>query len=822
MTWRMWLVGTLFFLSGGTALIYQILWMRQLSLFFGSDVYAAAITLSVFMSGLSFGAYLSGRISDRTDRPLLFYGVLEIGVAICAIAFPLIISSFEDVSRSIYQGDFATHPLKYHFFRLVISVGALLLPTVLMGATLPLLIRRFAHKKGELGKRVAFFYAANTLGAFTGTLLAGFVLLQTLGIQTTNYVNLIVNLAIGAVAILLGLIRFNNGNVEKLVVISDSYGSEKHRIDVGENDKIIVVVAIAISGLAALSLEVVWTRILVQSFSGTVHSFAVMLACFLFGIFFGSRKAAETADDLQNPAMRLYILELWLAGTVAVLIPVTYLVPSVFAELTWSLTGLTGGSFAAGSILAQFVIAGMLIFIPTALLGATFPIAVKAYTGSIQHRAHGTGIIYAANTAGAVLGALLGGFILLPTFGGRASLAAVAMLFLVAATVLRRSAQKHSGGLAGVHKLVPVILLIGGTSSLALIPQQIVVNYNMQKSTTPEVIYHGDGVAHTVDLVRSGQGHTIMMINGNIEADTTYVQRRHFMLKGHLPLLLHGQAKDVAIVGLGLGITARTIMNNPSVERVQLIELSPEMVQAHRLNPEVSGHVLENPKLDLRIDDGRNFMHMSGQQFDMITADPIHPRITGVGYLYTQQYYQMIKKRLRPGGVALQWVPLYRISKHSFDVALRTFLNVFPKASFWYVRGHGLFVSGKDDLAADYHQLVEQFSQTPIGKDLESIDINSPEELLSHLLMDAEHIRAYLAAGDGEIVNTDDNAFLEYHTPFEFLEGPKPIVSGLVSYAGWDMDSLFRNMPADTRDRVRELFKQRINRLIPELEERIE
>jgi len=260
------------------------LWMRQLSLFFGSDAYAAAITLSVFMGGLSFGGYLSGRISDQTNKPLLLYGLLEIGIAICAIAFPLIISSFEDASRSIYQGAFATHPLKYHFFRLAVSVGALLLPTVLMGATLPLLIRRFAHKEGELGQRVAFFYAVNTLGAFTGTLLAGFVLLQALGIQTTNYVNLIVNLAIGVVAILLGLMGSSNENEKKPVVISVSYGSEKHRIDVGENNKRIVVVAIAISGLAALALEVVWTRILVQSFSGAVHSFAVMLACFLFGI----------------------------------------------------------------------------------------------------------------------------------------------------------------------------------------------------------------------------------------------------------------------------------------------------------------------------------------------------------------------------------------------------------------------------------------------------------------------------------------------------------------------------------------------------------
>lgn len=823
MQWGVWSVGILFFLSGGTALVYQVVWMRQLSLFFGSDAYAAAITLSVFMGGLSLGGYLVGRIGDRIKRPLLIYGLLEIGIALCALAFPLIIFGFDDVYRSIYQESYTTQPLKYQGFRIAVAIQVLLVPTALMGATLPLLIRQFAPKEGELGQWVSFFYATNTLGAFVGTLLAGFFLLQAFGVHDTNLANLFVTLAIGVVAVVLAGLGLGVDQEKRDAVMPDLTNNPANEKSFGGMDKKTVAVAIAISGLAALALEVVWTRVLVQSFSGTVHSFAVMLACFLFGIFYGSRKVAGTVDECPNPAALLYVLEMWLVGTVALLVPMIYIVPSFFGTLVWGLIDLTGGSFETGSIVAQFIIASLFIFGPATLLGATFPVAVKAYTGNIRQRAHGTGVVYAANTGGAMLGALFGGFVLLPILGTRAGLVAVAMLFLVAAMTLRRSAMngKKDGRPAGFHTMIPLILLVGGTSSLALIPEQTVVNYNMQKSTTPRVIYHGDGVAHTVDIVRSDQGNIIMMVNGNIEADTTFVQRRHFVLKGHLPLLLHGQAREVAVVGLGLGITTRAILNNPTVDRVRLIELSPEIVEAHRLNPEIAGNVLEDPKLDLLIDDGRNFMNMTGEKFDMITADPIHPRITGVGYLYTQQYYEMIKRRLKDGGVVLQWMPMYRISKRSFDVALRTFAKVFSNASFWYVRGHGLFVGGTDALSIDYRRLTEQFSQTQVRKDLDSIQINTPEELFSHLLMDAEHVRTYLATTGDDTVNTDDNAFLEYNTPFEFLESPKAIVSGLIPHAGWNVDAILSGAPQSVRDHVRNLFTARLNRLLTELEEKI-
>ncbi len=808
-------IGTIFLLSGATSLVYQVAWMRLLSLFFGSDVYAAAITLSAFMGGLSLGSWLAGRFGDRVRRPLVLYGFLEFGIAAFAFVFPHLLAGFEDSYQSIYRSRFEAFPWMYNGFRLFVAALTMLLPTALMGATLPLMIRQFAGLAPELGKWVGFFYSVNTVGAFIGTLVAGFVLIPALGVSSTVLLAVLVNLTIGVGAIVMA---FGLGVVDT----SARERGLSRPIPIG-GERRAVVLAMAISGMAALALEVVWMRILVQSFSATVYGFSIMLACFLFGIFYGSHKAAAIIDKHADPLRLLVTLELWLGGTVILLGIFTYLVPSLFGILVWGLTGVTGGAFGVSSIVAQFVVASLLIFGPTLMLGATFPVAVKIYTHDIDVRAQGTGNIYAANTAGAVLGALVGGFLLLPMIGARNSLIVIGAGFVLAAGILASSRRPQPVRILSQPKLVSALVVaLVSTVAILLLPRQTVVNFNLQSSTSPDVLYHGEGVAHTVDLVRTVDGNTVMMINGNIEADTTMVQRRHFILKGHLPLLLHPNPADVAVVGLGLGITLAATERHPTVRNIRLVELSPQMVKAHSYITDVTGNVLRSPKINLRIDDGRNFMAMTEERFDMITADPVHPRITGVGYLYTREYYQDIRKRLRPGGVVTQWMPMYRISKESFDVAFRTFVSVFPNASFWYVRGHGLFVATMDDFAIDYENLAARFRRVEVRADLASIGIDSPEQLLGHLLMDANHIRGYLAQQDSDQLNTDDNAYLEYRTPFEFIERTESIVAELIPFSGWNVRGLLRNAPAGVAEAVQAQFDRRLAEILPELRKPIE
>ena len=412
-----------------------------------------------------------------------------------------------------------------------------------------------------------------------------------------------------------------------------------------------------------------------------------MLSCFLFGIYFGSKKIADVIDRRADP-MRLFgFLELSIGLMVALLGILTHFVPRFFSNLLWLLTAISKGHFGFACTAAEFAVSGFLIAIPTILMGATFPVAVKICTPRIGSIGRGTARVYAANTAGAIVGALLGGLILLPLFGNRVSLLVIGGIFTVTGLyLLYRAANRGWATLKDPQVVTIVGLFATFVIVTLLLPRQIVTNFYYAGNEKAKVIYHGEGIAHTIDIIRTDKNVTIMQVNGTLEADTTYSQRRHFILKAHLPLLLHPHPREVAVVGLGLGITLSAINRHPGLDQIQLIELSPEMVKAQSHLEDVSGGVLHSPKVKLRIDDGRNFMAMSNQQFDMITADPIHPRVSGVGYLYTKEYYEALKHRLRPDGVVCQWMPMYRISKKSFDVAFRTFVSVFPNASFWYVR----------------------------------------------------------------------------------------------------------------------------------------
>jgi spermidine synthase len=806
------LVGGLFFFSGFAALVYQVVWMRHLSLFFGSDVYAVAITLSVFMGGLSLGSWLAEKFVDRLERPLVLYGGIEIGIGAYAFIFQWLLHAFAPMLLGIYRSSFESAPLAYQATRVGVAVAVLLLPTTLMGATLPLIVSGFVRRDSELGRFGGWFYALNTLGALAGTLAGAFLLIPWQGIARTTLIAVSINFAVGVSVAAIGVrVRLPKSDAEQ----TTEPGSMAWR-----HDPTVVrwaLLGIAVSGMAALGLEVVWTRLLTLLFSATVYSFALMLASFLFGIYYGSRRASRTIDAHPNPVRCFADLELGLGVSVALLAVLTYIAPAVFTILIWGLTRVAGNNFAFGSIAAQLFVGGLLIVVPTILLGATFPAAVRICTPGAERAGSGAARVYAANTGGAIAGSLLAGFVLIPAFGSRNSLVMLAALFLVNGLLLLRCAGQRCFWRDPRALLCVGVTVVAAAGGLAL-PHQTVANYGLQKSAHPTLLYHGEGVAHSVDVVRAPNQNVIMMVDGNTEADTSFIQRRHFILKGHLPLLLHPAPRDVAVVGLGLGVTLAATERNPEVAHIQVIELTPEMVLAQQHLEQITGGVLHSPKINVRIDDGRNFLAMTDRQFDMITADPIHPRISGVGYLYTEEYYRAIRQRLKSGGVVCQWMPMYNISRESFNVAFRTFARVFDNASFWYVRGHGLFVATSEPFEIDYGRLKERTAAPAVAEDLDSIEIKGPAGLLSHLLMGPAQIKRYLAASGEDKLNTDDNARLEYDTPFEFLHPTTEIVAALKPYAGFDPELLV-GISDDERAEVNRAWQARQSHLLEELGE---
>jgi spermidine synthase len=813
-------MGAVFFLSGFSSLIYEVVWMRRLALFFGSDVYSAALTLSAFMGGLSLGGLIAARYADRLRRTLFWYGLLEICIGLYALFFPGFLNLFSHQYQSIYRAYFDTAPWRYHGFRILVATVTLIVPTTMMGATLPLVVKYFA-RNGAIGRQSGLFYSMNTCGALTGVLAVGFIFLPTLGVNATTILACGVNILIGVAAIVFSWLPSGDAPLEIHEEERPGNGTTGPCTVPQRGATRAALIAISFSGLAALALEVIWMRILEQSFSATVFSFSIMLSCFLFGLFFGSNRISSLVDRRQSLLRLFGFLELGLGLHVAFLGILVYFVPLCFSTLLWLLTGVSGGKFGLASTVAQLVVSAFLILVPTILMGAAFPVAVRICTPALASIGRGIGSVYAANTAGGIIGALLGGMVLIPAVGTRMSLLAIAAVFTIAGIVLL---YQHAG--AGWTSLrdpgTAAVLMFSLLSAgiVLLLPRQVVTNFYYAGREKAQVIYHGEGIAHNVDIIKTSKGITIMQVNGTLEADTTYAQRRHFILKAALPLLLHADPQNVAVIGLGLGITLGAIDRYPNVRNIEVIELTREMVDAQRYLENVSGGVLRSLKIHLRIDDGRNFMAMTDRQFDMITADPIHPRVTGVGYLYTKEYYESIKRCLRPRGVVCQWMPMYRISRTSFDVAFRTFVSVFPNASFWYVRGHGLFVATQEPFLIDFNALAGRIRDPAVRQDLDSIKIHDAPQLLAHVMMGPEQIAQYLASAPGRILNTDDDAYLEYHTPFELLESTKTIVKALTAYSALPIRNIrnVENLSAKDKEELTQAWHDRQAELMPEFD----
>ena len=791
--------------------------MRQLGLFLGGDVYAAAFTLSAFMGGLALGSFLASRYADRLRQALLWYGLLEICIGLYALLFPVLLYAFSSQYQQVYRVYFDSAPWLYHGFRILVATVTLIIPTTMMGATLPLIVKHFC-RDGEIGRYSGFFYSMNTCGALAGVLCAGFVLLPALGMKASTAVACSLNLLIGVTALVLSRPYFAEVAAEPPDAFQGAAAPPAAGSAYDRSVAVVAMIAIALSGFAALALEVVWMRILIQSFCATVYAFSVMLSCFLFGIFYGSRWISRRVDRQESLPRLFGLLELGLGASVAALAILTYFVPPFFSRLLFRWIGVSETNFGFGYVAAQFIVSAGLILVPTLLMGATFPVAVRICTPSLKAVGRGVANVYAANTVGAILGALFGGMVLIPAVGTHRGLLVIAAIFVGAGALLLFRQDGRADWASLKQPMIAGLLLLFLVSAVVgwVMRRPIVTNlYYYIQWTHPEVIYHGEGVAHNVDVFKTANV-TTMSINGGGEADNSYPARRQFFLKAHLPLLLHPDPKDVAVVGLGLGITLSATNRNPKVQNIEVIELTREMLEAQRYVENISGGVLRSPKVHLRIDDGRNFMAMSDRTFDMITADPVHPRNTGVGYLYTQEYYQSIKRRLRPQGVVCQWMPMYQMSKKSFDVAFRSFVAVFPNASFWLVGANGLFVATVEPFQIDFGDLVARMQDPVVKCDLDSIGVHSAPELLALMLMGHHEVARYLASTPDQGLNTDDNAYLEYHTPFDMLQKPQKLVAELMPFAALDLRDV-RNISPEERDQVSQAWERRKIELLQEL-----
>lgn len=767
------LIYLLFFVSGVTGLVYQVAWARMFITVFGNTTQAVSTVLAAFMGGLALGSIVIGRRADSMKRPVMAYGVLELLIGLFAIAFPWLLIVLQHLYVGVYAA-FGENTLPLTLVRFLLSFIMVLIPTFLMGGTLPVLSRYAGRELDKIGKRIGGLYTVNTVGAVLGTLVTGFLLLEFAGVRASVYIAAAMSLAVGIVAIISG----RSASFETSTAISGvQSGGEPIQEPSGQPPgqapgrhpepatspdaagasryiPIIVLLSFAVSGAAALAYEVLYTRVLVFSLGTSAHAFSVMLTTFLVGIAIGSFVFSRLVDRWRNLTDTFAIIELIIGAAVLV---------SIYAITKMDVTHHALGIRDAGGDLienrtAGFLQAGLIMFVPTLLMGASFPVVARIIARRRETVSFSIGKVYFFNTTGAVAGALAAGFILVPALGAARSIALMAAFNLGVGMLLfscRYSRRLWAGAAAAVF--VAFIVLA------SLLPPGIFARaFNIGQEGS-ELLYFKEGTSGTVTVHRY-PWYDLIAVDGVDVAGTNFMLRITQKLQAHLPVLLAADQDLVAHIGFGSGETMY-ILTLHDIKRIDGIEICPDIITAARKYfADINHNVFDDPRVNVIIMDGKNYILLTDKTYDVIMTDSVYPGVGEAGSaLYTYDHFKACREKLKPGGALSCWLPL---DMHLTDlkIALKSFHEAFPNMMLWYgysgFTQHALLVGKNDDEAGiDFARIAAAFEDGGLRQDLESIFIQDPYSLVSCLLLDGEGIERL--CGDAPL-NTDDHPILEF------------------------------------------------------------
>jgi spermidine synthase len=725
------LVLVLFFCSGACGLAYQVLWVRQLSFVFGVTAYAAGTVLAAFMAGLALGSWLAGPLLARITRPLAAFGIAELLIGASALATPAVL----DIASSLYRTLYAVSPDSFPaqtLARFACAFAVLLVPTVLMGLTLPLLSASQVVRGPLFAARVSALYAVNTAGAVTGALLTGFVLIGALGVGRTFLLAAACNALVG-----LGAIALDRRHARQAVDNEASASARGSTAAMG--GPVTVWWVMAASGFASLALEVVWFRLMTQALDATTYAFTVTLAGVLIGIALGgaisSRLLRARAD--------------WLAWLAVVQVATAVVVLIGVGMLTWERPlGLAPMRAPVRVVL--------LVLLPSLLMGISFPLLLKLgvpapAAGTVDAGTRGklVGRFYSVNVLGAIAGSIVGGFFIVPAFGTWAAIVILAGVFLVAGLLIAVAHPSRGRVLAMVAAGAAAFAYVTTT-----LPDPFMVAMRRRAPPGSIEIFRDEGVQTAVSVYESTFQRTLNVGGLHQANDSEAMVRLHRRI-GMLPMALHPAPADALVIGLGGGATAGAVSQHPGTA-VQIVELSDSVRKAAPYFDHVTFGVLNQPNVRVRVDDGRNFLALSGEKFDVITADIIQPIHAGAGHLYSREYFELVRQALKPGGIVLQWIG-HRERSH-YTLIMRTFLEVFPDATLWL--GGEMMVGSLEPLTLNQAAFDAKLLDPETRAVLLGVGLGSFEALRSWYAAGPREMRAYV--GDGPRL-TDDRPLVEYH-----------------------------------------------------------
>ncbi|MBA4368121.1 MAG: spermidine synthase [Desulfobacterium sp.] len=777
----------LFFLSGAAALIYQVVWVRSLSLVFGGSHLAVTAVLSIFMAGLSIGGYVIGRYVDTVKRPLYLYGLLELGIALFAWIFMGLMHIYPAIYIPLAQG--CDDSLLYlSFIRILFSIIALIVPAILMGGTLPVLSRFIARRQKNLRYHLSFLYGCNTLGAVAGATLAGFFLLRLYSVTTTLIIAMVMNIVIGLISILLQDRAARLFALETPDAVFPETGPSCKGGLEGNSEYLLpyklVAWGIGLSGFCALGYEVLWSRMLTIVIGASVYGFTIMLVAFLTGIALGSEayglfpKIFKITDKGVGNAISWF-------GIVQVIIGLTALIVTInIPDLPVNITGLqnyflkNGSGFFNAKLWANFMLTFAYMVVPAFFMGLAFPLAGRVYVEYKALVGSAVGEVLAYNTIGAILGAAVSGFVMIYLFGIERSLQMLIIINVGFGLFVFFSVKRVKQMTILVSAVTVALLVFFALNHQALRiwdTKYFAVYQNNQPKTfsSPEVIreavanadilYYAEGIEAIVSSIRIKGGGQSFITNGRVEASTLLKDRQCQFTLGHLPMLLNKDPKQVFVVGTGSGMTLGATSIHPGVEQITLAEIEPKVIGVARTFAEYNHRVLDNPKLKIVFNDGRNFLMTTKEKFDVITADPIHPWFRGAGYLYSTEYFKLVSEHLRPGGIVCQWLPIYELTPDNVKSVVKTFQENFPYTMLWLTHMDAEIVGSNSPITIDEADLARRIAEPAIADDLKQVMMGSADEFLSYFVLGTEGMKKF---AQGAVINTDDNLYLEFSAPY--------------------------------------------------------
>ena len=751
-----------FFLSGAVALVYQVLWTRQLGLVFGVTIQAASTVLACFMGGLALGSYLAGRWSDRLQRPLRTFAIVEALIALSALLTPALLG----VADNVFVGmapSLDGSPLLTTVARIALTALVLIVPAGLMGMTYPLVLRAASRGADGIRRTASLLYAINTTGAIVGVLFGSLWLVPTMGLSRTFLIAAGLNLLVAAVAWAASL------NEAPLVPSTRAPASTSPSSEVtaplSDRARLTVLIVIALSGTVSLALEIVWFRILVFFLRPTTYAFASMLAAVLAGLAIGSY--------LVTPWLRRRANWLAVLGATEIAIGLTAVL-SAFAlvrandVMVWMFSTVEALNPPYDFVLPLLFAAAFAILPTAILLGAAFPMGLILWTtGGTQDESgvgRRVGTLYALNVGGAIVGSLAGGFVLIPTLGAQLSLVLIAAIPLVGGLALFWMAQPRA-------RLVVVGTATVIFAAAAFMLPDVFQDVIRARYPGHHVLWHAEDAQATVSVVRHGE-QRVLLIDGMHHASDGASMIGYHRAIGALAIAVHPDPRHVLIVGMGGGTTGggAAILPNTSTT---VVELSPSVVQAGSWFAGINRNILENPNVTFKVADGRHFLKTTTQKFDVITADLMLPHLAGAASLYSADYYALARKALAPGGIMVQWIPADTEFQHK--MMLRSFLSAFPHVTLWM--GGSIAIGSNEPLQIRESDFAFKIAYPQVQKALEESGLGTFELLVRQYFTNRAQIERYL--GEGPMLQ-DDRPVTEY-----FLSMPtdsKPV--DLTPYAG--------------------------------------